>query len=83
MYIGTSEEIGKASQVIEKHGAAYVTRTRDPIITNNRASRQTAVFLPTSAPIYPIWAAFVRFMSRDDVHRYIAVEVHPRLAGEV
>jgi hypothetical protein len=51
-----------------------VTRTPDPIITNNRASRQTAVFPPMSATIYPIWAAFVRFLSRDVVHWYIGPE---------
>ena len=71
MYSCTSEFVPTFPKTPGNAGAAYVTRTRDPIITNKGYPRQTAVFLPFSVPIFPICADFVPLLQRLDVHVYI------------
>lgn len=71
MYSGTSEFVPTFPKTPGNAGAAYVTRTRDPIITNKGYPRQTAVFLPTSVLVWPICSDFVRVFQRSYVHMYI------------
>lgn len=71
MYTGTLAPVGGSAETRRKGGAAYVTRTRDPIITNKGYSRQTAVFPPICRFISPICAVFVRLCSPVVVQAYI------------
>jgi hypothetical protein len=71
MYNGTSRDLAGSAETRRKGGAAYVTRTRDPIITNKGTLRQTAILSPTSVLISGIWPFFVRVSSRLGVPMYI------------
>lgn len=74
MYNGTSGDVPNFLKTPGNVGAAYVTRTRDPIITNKGYPRKTAVFLPTSVPISPICSDFVRVSQPLYVHVYMRAE---------
>lgn len=78
MYIGTSGVLTQAGKNPGNAGAAYVTRTRDPIITNKGYPRKTALSAALSVPICAICADFVRVPSPDLVHMYIGPEADCR-----
>jgi len=71
MYNGTSGISVEVAETPGNAGAAYVTRTRDPIITNKGYPRKTAVFSASCVLICAICADFVRVPHRFQVHMYI------------
>lgn len=70
-YIGTCCKNWPHPKNSRKAGAAYVTRTRGPIITNKRGCRKTGLFSPKHLGVLPIWPVFVSLSFQNHVHRYI------------